>query len=89
MRGGTQKELRKRVAELEKTETQCEQEEAFQTSENKYKVLFENLPQKIFHKNKNSVYVSCNHNYAHDLKIKPVRLSEKQIMIFILKNSSR
>jgi len=29
------------------------------------------LPQKIFHKDKNSVYVSCNKNYARDLKIQP------------------
>ncbi|MFZ3166029.1 MAG: PAS domain S-box protein [Candidatus Methanoperedens sp.] len=45
--------------------------EILQASENKYRVLLENLPQKIFHKNKNSVYVSCNNNYAHDLKIQP------------------
>ena len=38
--------------------------------ENKYKALLENLPQKIFLKDKNSVYVSCNENYAKDLKIK-------------------
>ncbi len=38
---------------------------------NKSRVLLENLPQKIFHKDKNSVYVSCNNNYARDLKIQP------------------
>ena len=41
----------------------------FAGSENKYRVLLENLPQKIFHKDKNSVYVSCNNNYARNLKI--------------------
>jgi len=44
--------------------------EALQVSENKYRMLLENLPQKIFLKDKNSVYVSCNDNYAKDLKIK-------------------
>jgi len=45
-------------------------EKALQASENKYKTLLENLPQKIFLKDTNSVYVSCNENYARDLKIK-------------------
>jgi PAS domain S-box-containing protein len=38
-------------------------------SETKYRTLLENLPQKIFFKDKNSVYMSCNENYARDLKI--------------------
>ena len=42
-----------------------------QVSENKYRVLLENLPQKIFYKDENSVYVSCNNNYARDLKTRP------------------
>jgi PAS domain S-box-containing protein len=46
-------------------------EEALRKSENKYRTLLEHLPQKIFHKDRNSVYVSCNENYARDLKIKP------------------
>jgi PAS domain S-box-containing protein len=37
--------------------------------ESKYKTLLENLPQKIFLKDTNSVYISCNENYARDLKI--------------------
>jgi len=45
-------------------------ERTLQVSENKYKTLLENLPQKIFLKDENSVYVSCNENYARDLKIK-------------------
>ena len=39
-------------------------------SERKYRTLLENLPQKIFLKDKNSVYISCNGNYARDLNIK-------------------
>ncbi|CAG0983379.1 Sensor protein FixL [Methanosarcinales archaeon] len=65
-------ELRRRIAELEKLEAEHRLKlEILQGSENKYRVLLENLPQKIFHKDKNSVYVSCNNNYARDLKIHP------------------
>ncbi|MCK5547755.1 MAG: MEDS domain-containing protein, partial [Thermoplasmata archaeon] len=46
-------------------------EEALRQSESKNRTLLENLPQKIFFKDKNSVYVSCNENYARDLKITP------------------
>jgi PAS domain S-box-containing protein len=46
-------------------------EEALRASESKYRTLLENLPQKIFLKDRNSVYVSCNENYARDLKIRP------------------
>lgn len=35
-------------------------EDAMRKSENKYRTLLENLPQKIFYKDRNSVYVSCN-----------------------------
>lgn len=45
-------------------------EEVLRESENKYRTLLENLPQKIFLKDRNSVYVSCNENYALDLHIK-------------------
>jgi PAS domain S-box-containing protein len=66
------KELRQRIAELEKSENQCQRErEKLLMSENKYKVLIENLPQIIFYKDRNSVYISCNESYANDLKIKP------------------
>jgi len=44
--------------------------EALQASENKYRTLLENLPQKMFLKDKNSVYISCNENYAKGLKIR-------------------
>jgi PAS domain S-box-containing protein len=38
-------------------------------SETKYRTLVDNLPQRIFLKDKDFVYVSCNHNYAQDLRI--------------------
>ena len=52
-------------------------EEAISASEHKYKTLLENIPQKIFSKDKDSVYVSCNENYARDLKIKPEEIAGK------------
>jgi PAS domain S-box-containing protein len=48
---------------------QRQAEETLRESENKYRTLLENIPQKIFLKDKNSVYISCNENYARDLKI--------------------
>ena len=36
-----------------------------------YGMLVENLPQKIFIKDRDSVYVSCNSQFAHDLGILP------------------
>ena len=39
-------------------------------SENKCRVLVDYLPQKIYLKDQNSVYVYCNDNFAHDLNIK-------------------
>jgi PAS domain S-box-containing protein len=46
-------------------------------AEEKYRILLENLPQKIFFKDRNSVYISCNENYAGDLKIKPDKIKGK------------
>ena len=56
--------------ELIKSSERKKAEEARQASEKKYRTLLENLPQKIFLKDKDSVYISCNENYARDLKIK-------------------
>jgi diguanylate cyclase (GGDEF)-like protein/PAS domain S-box-containing protein len=52
-------------------------EEELRESENKFRTLLENLPQKIFSKDKNSVYMSCNENYAQDLNIKPNEIAGK------------
>ena len=52
-------------------------EEAMRDSESKYRTLVENIPQKIFLKDKNSVYVSCNENLAKDFKIKPEEIVGK------------
>ena len=52
-------------------------EEQLRESERKHRLLLENLPQKIFHKDKNSIYVLCNENYARDLKIRPEEIVGK------------
>jgi PAS domain S-box-containing protein len=52
-------------------------EEALRESENKYRTLLGNLPQKIFLKDGNSVYVSCNDNLARDFKIKSEEIAGK------------
>jgi PAS domain S-box-containing protein len=49
-------------------------EEMLRESEEKYRTLLENLPQKIFLKDRNFVYISCNENYAKDLKIRPEQI---------------
>ncbi|MBU0765533.1 MAG: PAS domain S-box protein, partial [Bacteroidetes bacterium] len=46
-------------------------------SENKYRLLIENIPQKMFYKDRDSIYVSCNENYSRDLKIKPDEIVNK------------
>lgn len=50
-------------------------EQSLIESEGKYRTLVENIPQKIFFKDKNSVYISCNSNFAEDLQLKPAEFS--------------
>jgi PAS domain S-box-containing protein len=46
-------------------------------SQERYRTLIENLPQKIFHKDRKSVYISCNANYAQDLGVRPIEIIGK------------
>ncbi len=50
---------------------------ALKNSERKQRELNDNLPQKVFHKNANLEYVSCNRNYARDLGIEPDAIAGK------------
>jgi len=52
-------------------------EEALQESEEKYRTLLRNIPQKIFYKDLNSVYVLCNDSYAGDLNIQADEIKGK------------
>jgi PAS domain S-box-containing protein len=46
-------------------------EEALEYSERNYRMLVESIPQKVFLKDINSLYISCNDKYAEDLNIEP------------------
>ncbi len=46
-------------------------------SEKKYKILAENIPLKVFHKDTECVFVACNKNFAGDLGIDADRISGK------------
>jgi signal transduction histidine kinase len=59
------------------TEWKRIERELAQAKEKQYMALIENLPEKIFFKDINSVYVSCNKNYASDFKIKPEEIAGK------------
>ncbi|MHC4239114.1 MAG: PAS domain S-box protein [Planctomycetota bacterium] len=51
--------------------------ETLRESEQKYRTLLKNIPQKIFYKDLNSAYVLCNDSFAEDLKIKPEEIKGK------------
>ena len=80
-----QQSVSERTRELEQTNQGLQKEiidrkraqRALGESEKKYRTLLENLPQKIFFKDKTLTYVSCNENYARDLKINPDDLAGK------------
>ncbi len=56
---------------------QCEAAGALRESEAKYRTLLEHLPQRVFLKDRNSIYVSSNENYARDLGITSEQLPGK------------
>lgn len=71
-------EMRHQIIELKDSETQRRMAvESLRVSENKYRMLLENIPHKLFVKDINFAYLSCNEHYARDLKIKPDEIAGK------------
>jgi PAS domain S-box-containing protein len=58
-------------------ESSISAEEAVRESEERHRSLVEHLPQRIFIKDHNSIYLSCNGNYASDLGITPEQVVGK------------
>jgi PAS domain S-box-containing protein len=52
-------------------------EKSLRESERRYRTLVENIPQAIFLKDRDLVYISCNEKYAQDLKMKPEEITGK------------
>jgi PAS domain S-box-containing protein len=63
--------------DIELEEQRKKAEDRLRESEAKARTLLENLPQRIFFKDLNSVYKSCNDNYAQDLGITPEEIAGK------------
>jgi len=70
--------FRDQIAGLKKWEADRQMAmEALQASEKKFKTLVENIPQKMYMKDKASVYVFCSEKYAADLKMKAEEITGK------------
>ncbi len=71
-------EMSSTIVDLKDSIRQCKTEiESFQEREINYQTMLENIPQKIFLKNKILVYVFCNGNYARGLQRKPEEIIGK------------
>ncbi len=66
-----EEQLRAEITERKKANTELRRREE------RFRTLLDNLPQKIFLKDRNSTYISCNENYARDLNIKPEEVAGK------------
>ncbi|MDO9325669.1 MAG: PAS domain-containing protein, partial [Methanoregula sp.] len=72
------RKLRQTLEGLENNFRELKQkDDALQESEHKYRALFENIPQNIFRKDLNSVFVSCNENFASLLDLRSNEISGK------------
>lgn len=69
---------RRRAQRSELLRTKAEESlQALAESERKYRAVAESLPQRIAHKDQNSVYLSCNQNFASHLGISPQAVAGK------------
>lgn len=55
----------------------CQREAELVESEAKYRTLVDNLPQRIFLKDRNSVFLSCNRRFAADVGLEPADIVGK------------
>jgi len=70
--------MHQQVIELRELENQRQKAmEALQAAEEKYRVVVENIPQKLYMRDTDSYYIFCNAKYAADLKIKSEEISGK------------
>jgi len=75
-------ELERQVAELRqenaRRKADCRRlESAIRECQRRFRVLLHSLPDKVFHKDRNSVYVACNRNYALDFGLEPEQMVDK------------
>lgn len=62
---------------------------SLEESENRYRTLVDKLPQRIFLKDRDMNYVSCNKQYAEDLNISPQEIVGKDDFDFHPKNAEK
>jgi PAS domain S-box-containing protein len=63
--------LRQGVLELKESEAMRQKAlDELREIENRYRILLENLPQQIFMKDKDSIYILCSQSFAAELKRK-------------------
>ncbi len=63
-------------------ESRIAAEEALRETEERHRSLIEHLPQRIFIKNSDLVYLSCNENYASDRGVTPEQIVGKDDFSF-------
>jgi PAS domain S-box-containing protein len=68
-------DLRRHSEHLEKVV--AERTRSLRESEGRYRTLVENIPEKIFIKDMNSTYLSCNDHFARDLDLSPEQIIGK------------
>lgn len=72
------REMSRTIVDLKILVTKYQMEaDALRANVHKYRTVMENIPQKIFMKDKNFLYALCNPNYARDLQIKPEEIFGK------------
>ena len=68
-------QLQQQVVELRQEIAECRA--ALQERDLRYRTLLYNLPEKVVHKDRNSVYLSCNKNFAGDFGMTPEQMVGK------------